>query len=101
MGEFKHRNPDHALDICGIVFNCSPSGKKTGPEARRSVEEVELIAKDNNWPVYSARIPVSASFARATRAGSPISGTKNVRPPTPQKFHAFARQFFESIGMEK
>ena len=101
MEEFKLRNPDHELGICGIVFNCAPSAKKIGPEARRSVAEVELMAKDHDWPVYPAQIPISPSFARATRSGTTITGTKNVRPPTAEKFHAFAKQFFESIGMAK
>ena len=99
MDEFKRRNPDHELGICGIVFNCSPTGKKIGPEARRSVAEVERIAEDHGWHIYPAHIPVSPSFASATRTGSPIAGTKSARSPTPQKFHTFAKQFFESIGM--
>ncbi len=96
--EFRHANRDHELDICGIAFNFFPSGKRLRPEARTSIAEIEQIAREHSWPIYPAHIPVSSSFATANRAGSSIAGTKYVRPPTPNKFHAFAKQFFESIG---
>lgn len=99
MNDFRSRNPDHELDICGIAINFFPNGKKFGPEARTSIAEIEEIAKEHRWSIYPARIPVSPTFARATRAGTFIATTTSVKAPTPQKFHEFAKQFFASIGM--
>jgi chromosome partitioning protein len=76
--EFKYENGDHALDICGIVFNHS-SSYSVGPEGRRSIREVQAEARKNGWHVFETQVRYSASYAKAAREGRPIGLTSNVR----------------------
>jgi chromosome partitioning protein len=100
IDEFRLKNPDHEVDICGLAFNFSPTEKRIGPEARGSIVEIEGIARKHRWRIYSTHIPFSRSYARATRYSSPIGSTPNVRTPVRQKFKQFAKQFFISFGIE-
>lgn len=96
--EFKAENTDHALDICGIVFNHS-SSYSDGPETESSVKEVMDEAVKNRWHVYDTHIRYSRSYAKSAREGVPISSTSHVRKNVPKQFSLFANEFFDSIGM--
>lgn len=96
--EFKAENGDHALDICGIVFNHS-SSYSDGPETHASVNEVMQEAKKNGWHVYDTRVRYSRSYAKAAREAAPIGSTTYVRGNVPAQFAAFSSEFFKSIGL--
>jgi chromosome partitioning protein len=98
LKEFQAENGDHALDICGIVFNHS-SSYSVGPEGHQSVEEVSKIAMQHKWPVFSTHIKYSGSYAKAAREGSSISATSHVRWPTSRNFDAFYNEFISAIGV--
>jgi chromosome partitioning protein len=96
--EFKTENSDHALDICGIVFNHS-SSYSDGPETESSVNEVMAEAAKNKWHIYNTHVRYSRSYAKAAREGTPIGSTSYVRWNVPRQFSSFAQEFFASIGI--
>jgi len=96
--EFKADNGDHALDICGIVFNHS-SSYSDGPETNASVMEVKQEAAKNGWHVYATRVRYSRSYAKAAREAAPIGSTTYVRGNVPEEFATFSKEFFTSIGL--
>ena len=95
--EFKYDNGDHALDICGIVFNHS-SSYSDGPEESRSVREVQSEAKRNGWPIFETHVRYSRSYAKAAREGTAIGSTSNVRWWVSRDFSRFVEEFFRAIG---
>lgn len=96
--EFKAENSDHALDICGIVFNHS-SSYSDGPETASSVKEVTNEATKNGWHIYETHVRYSRSYAKAAREGTPIGSTSYVRWNVSKQFSLFAQEFFDSIGI--
>ena len=95
--EFKYENGDHALDICGIVFNHS-SSYSDGPEGSTSIKEVQAEAKKNGWPVFETHVRYSRSYAKAAREGTPIGSTIHVRWHVSGEFSRFVDEFFQAIG---
>jgi len=96
--DFKNENGDHALDICGIVFDHS-SSYSDGPEANRSIKEVQAEARKNGWHVFDTHIRYSRSYAKAAREGTPIGSTSNVQWPVSREFSGFVDEFFQAIGI--
>ncbi|MBS1154553.1 MAG: Cobyrinic acid a,c-diamide synthase CobQ/CobB [Proteobacteria bacterium] len=96
--EFKAENSDHALDICGIVFNHS-SSYSDGPETTTSVKEVKDDAAKHGWHIYDTHVRYSRSYAKASREGTPIGSTTYVRDNVPKQFALFAQEFFDSVGI--
>lgn len=98
--EFKYDNGDHALDICGIVFNHS-SSYSFGPEERTSIKEVRSEAKKNGWPIFETHVRYSRSYAKAAREGTPIGSTSYVRWDVAGEFSRFVGEFFRAIGLSQ
>jgi chromosome partitioning protein len=98
--EFKYDNADHALDICGIVFNHS-SSYSYGPEERTSVKEVRAEAKKNGWPIFETHVRYSRSYAKAAREGTPIGSTSYLRWDVSGEFSRFVDEFFRAIGLSQ
>ncbi len=97
---FKNENEDHAIDICGIVFNHS-SSYSSGPEGKQSISDVTKIAKAEKWPVFETHVTYSISYAKAARERTAIGHTSYVRSPTIQRFRAFRDELFAAIGLVK
>lgn len=97
--QFKEENSDHALDICGIVFNHS-SSYSDGPETNESISEVMEEAMKQDWHIYGTHVRYSRSYAKAAREGTPIGSTSHVRGNVPQQFASFSEEFFQSIGFK-
>lgn len=98
IGNFKYENADHDLDICGVVFNHS-SAYSEGPEGKQAEKEVQKEAKKNGWHIYGTHVRYSASYAKASREGTPIASTSYVRGDVSQEFSNFVDEFFSSIGL--
>jgi len=98
--EFKYENGDHALDICGIVFNHSSSYSE-GPEGEKSIKEVQAEARKNAWPVFETHVRYSRSYAKAAREGTPIGSTSNVRWNVSREFSRFVDEFFKAVGLQQ
>ncbi len=96
--EFKYENGDHALDICGIVFNHS-SSYSIGPEGSRSIREVQAEAKKNGWHVFETQIRYSRSYAKAAREGTSIGSTSYVQWSVSREFSRFVDEFFAAIEL--
>ncbi|MBL3525902.1 ParA family protein [Serratia plymuthica] len=96
--EFKYENADHDLDICGIVFNHS-SSYSDGPEGNKSLKEVSLEAKKNEWHIFDTHVRYSASYPKASREGTPISNTSHARWEVTYEFSTFVKEFFDRIGL--
>jgi chromosome partitioning protein len=96
--DFKTENSDHAIDICGIVFNHS-SSYSDGPETNASIAEVRAEAKKQGWHMFDTHVRYSRSYAKAAREGTPIGSTSYVRGNVPAQFSAFVAEFFQSIKL--
>lgn len=96
--EFTTDNSDHALEICGVVFNHS-SSNDGGPETRASVQEVQSEAAKHGWNIYETHVLHSRSYAKAAREGTPIGSTSYVRGNVAEQFARFSDEFFTSIGL--
>src|SRR5262249_4903004 len=96
MPEFKERNGDRAIDLCGIVFNHS-SSYSAGPEVKSSIKQVKAEARKYEWPVFSTHVRYSRSYAKAAREGTPIGSTSYVRWKVTAEFAKFVREFLTSI----
>jgi chromosome partitioning protein len=99
LKEFKLKNDDHELDICGIVFNHS-SSYTSGPEARQSIREVTRIADDNGWRIFPKHVRYSASYAKSAREGAPIAFTSHVRSNVANDFRELRTSVFDAIGLK-
>lgn len=100
LDEFKSENDDHALDICGIVFNHS-SSYTSGPEGRKAINEVIEEAGKRGWMVFNSHIDYSASYPRSAREGTPIGITSKVRWKVTEGFKKFEKEFYQAIGLER
>ena len=89
---FQQKNPNHSIDVLGIVINNSTyhySGN-AGPERDRSIEELTAEATRNNWFVFENQIPLSRGFPKMMR------GDFNHLGDAMQYIH-FAEEFFKKI----
>ncbi|MGH9430530.1 MAG: ParA family protein [Terriglobia bacterium] len=96
--EFKYDNGDHALDICGIVFNHS-SSYSVGQEERTSIREVRTEAKKNGWPIFQTHVRYSKSYAKAAREGTPVGSTSYARGYVSVQFSEFVDEFFRAVAL--
>jgi chromosome partitioning protein len=96
--EFNFENGDHALDICGIVFNHSAS-YSDGPEGKQSIKEVQGEAKKNRWHVFDTHVRYSRSYAKAAREGTPIGSTSYARWDVSREFARFVDEFMAAVGL--
>ncbi len=98
--EFTVENEDHSIDIAGLVFNHS-SSYSTGPEGRKSIEEVTEQARRQGWHIFEHRVGYSASYARAARMGRPLSGTSHARWWVIDNLERLGYEIFERLGLER
>ena len=100
IADFRLKNPDHDLEVCGVAFNFWPTTNKLGPEARQASAEIRITATENGWPIFPTHIRFSLSYAKSAREAAPIAETSKVRWWVSAGFREFAKQFFKSIGIE-
>lgn len=98
LSSFKSENEDHEIDIAGIAFVHS-STYTSGPEGRRSIDEVTEFATRNKWPVFETQMKYSASYAKSARESAPITRTSYVRWETTFNFGHLKTAVFKSIGL--
>ena len=96
MAEFKAHHEDHDLKLAGIVFN---SATQYVPEEAISKGEVKTIAKDHGWYVFKEEVSYSRSYPKGAREGQPIFRTSYSRTDQANKFHSFAKEFADRIGL--
>ena len=98
INAFRVRHEDKFIEVCGLVFNDYNRGnmKREHILAR---EDIANKAKAYNWYVFENDIPHSDSYYRAARDGMPIDSTKGTHDIVKTEFAAFAREFFNRIGL--
>ncbi len=96
MAEFHAHHEDHNLELAGIVFN---STTQYVPEEATSKAEVKAEAKKHGWYVFKAEVSYSRSYPKGAREGKPIFRTSYSRWDQAQKFHSFAKEFADRIGL--
>lgn len=97
MEEFK-KGPygDQKLDLAGIVFNQT---MEYSPEEIKAKEEVKNLAAKYKWYVFNAEVSYSRSYPKGAREGRPIFNTSYARTSQANKFHSFATEFAQRIGL--
>lgn len=95
--DFRNKNADHTLDICGVVIN--HPAYSISPEGKESIGEVDEAARRYRWHVFEAEVRWSRSFARAAREGTPINSTRWAQRPVKKEFSQFVDEFFDAIGL--
>jgi len=95
IDDFKHKNPDHDIDVIGIVVNNSTydNGIDGGPEKRRSMAEIREEARKNEWRIFSNELGYSRGFPKMMRGDFSIPGNAGFYHRT------FAREFFSMPEM--
>jgi chromosome partitioning protein len=78
LHEHQLSREDQKIDLAGIVFNDSDA-QHVKPEHRRSRRDVKATAAEHKWPVFDNEARHSDSYARGSRAGTPIFGTAYAR----------------------
>ena len=61
--------------------------------------EVKAEAKKYGWYVFNAEVTYSRSYPKGAREGRPIFRTSYSRWTQANKFHNFAQEFAERIGL--
>jgi len=100
MREFQIKNPDHKIDIAGLVFNHS-STYSAGPEGQKSIRDVGAEAKKHGWHIFENQVRYSASYAKSARERTPLSQTSYARSQVVRGFRSLAEEVFQLIGMPK
>jgi chromosome partitioning protein len=60
LQDFRAENPEHEIEIAGLVFNHS-SSYSAGPEGQQSINDVTRIATDQGWYVCENQVGYPAS----------------------------------------
>lgn len=96
MEEFHTHHENHDLKLAGIVFN---STTQYVPEEAKSKAEVKAEAKKHGWYVFKEEVSYSRSYPKGAREGLPIFRTSYSRLDQADKFHSFAKEFADRIGL--
>ena len=95
---FQIRHEDHAIEICGLVFNDYLRGD-TKREHQLAKSDVKEKSEEHGWYVFRHGIPHSDSYFRAVREGMPIEKTKGTQSKVKDEFAKFADEFFSKVGL--
>ncbi len=84
------------VDLTGIVFNATSD---YSPEEMLSKTSVKNLAKIRSWYVFSNEVRYSRSYPKSAREGRPIFRTSYVRRAQAVRFHEFANEFAQRVGI--
>ena len=96
MQDFRQQHSNHHLSLAGVVFNAT-SGYV--PEESLSKQAVVQLANSEGWYVFESEIPFSRSYPKGAREGRPIFRTSYARQIQARRFHTFATEFAQRIGL--
>ena len=96
--DFRQSNPDHSLDIAGLVIN-EPSYYKLGAKASRS--EIFAAAKQWGWKVFDTELDHSISYPRAAYAAKPLYDTPNTHGKVKDQFASLTAELLLRVGLRK
>lgn len=98
LQDFRAENPEHEVEIAGLVFNHS-SSYSAGPEGQQSIEDVTKIASDEGWYICENQVRYSASYAKSARERTPLSSTSYARGDVVLGFQRLAAEVFDLLGV--
>ncbi len=98
--DFLQSNPDHSLDIAGLVIN-HPSYYTWGQEAVASRGEILAQAKQRGWGVFKTELAHSISYPKAAYYAKPLHGTSYTRWNVQDDFNSLAAEIFSRIGLRE
>lgn len=100
LQDFRAENPEHEVEIAGLVFNHS-SSYSAGPEGQQSIKDVAKIAKLEGWYICENQIGYSASYAKSARERTPLSSTSYARTSVVRGFQRLASEVFDLVGVSQ
>jgi len=98
LQDFRAENPEHEIEIAGLVFNHS-SSYSAGPEGQQSIKDVTKIATDEGWYICENQVGYSASYAKSARERTPLSSTSYARGHVVRGFQRLADEVFDLLGV--
>jgi chromosome partitioning protein len=98
LQDFRAENPEHEIEIAGLVFNHS-SSYSAGPEGQQSVNDVTRIATEEGWYICENQVGYSASYAKSAREHTPLSSTSYARGNVVRGFQRLANEVFDLLGV--
>ena len=96
MGDFHQQHQEHHLQLAGIVFNATSAYT---PEETLSKRSVRQLANQQGWYVFHSEIAYSRSYPKGAREGRPIFRTSYARQDQADRFHTFAVEFAQRVGI--
>ena len=95
LDNFKSENPNHAIDVCGVLINNSESTEAPrGPHHRTAWNDIHEQAKKYNWPIMGNQMFLSRGYPKLMRELYP-SHTGNAQP----EFRRIAGEFLKMMGL--
>ncbi len=69
LDKYRSENRGHQIDVIGVVVNHAfyDGGNRGGPETRRSLVEIKVEARKNQWHVFKNKLPHSRGFPKMMR----------------------------------
>lgn len=98
LQDFRAENPEHEIEIAGLIFNHS-SSYSTGPEGQQSIGEVTGFAAQEGWYICESQVAYSASYAKAARERTPLSSTSYARDHVVRGFQRLANEVLDLLGV--
>jgi chromosome partitioning protein len=98
INDFHSSYGQHHLDIAGIVFTDSDP-QQVKPEHIAGRNDVNAVANQHGWPIFSNELRHSDSYPRGARDGDPIFMTDYARWWVIDEFKALGAEFMKSIGL--
>ena len=96
--EFQAENDDHDIEIAGLVFSKS-SSYSSGPEGKRSIQEVREQATKHGWHIFKNSVEYSASYPKSAREAAPLSGTSYARWDVIEGFKKLKDEIFGKLKL--
>ena len=96
LSEFRLINPTHPISVIGVVVNNSSeylSQSYYAVERTRALSEIQDDSRNNNWHVFENQLRYSRGFPKIMRGDYSKLGN------APYIFRAFAREFFDRLGI--
>jgi chromosome partitioning protein len=96
MDDFHQQHQGHHLQLAGIVFNATSAYT---PEETLSKQTVRQLANQQGWYIFHSEIAYSRSYPKGAREGRPIFRTSYARQDQADRFHTFAVEFAQRVGI--
>ena len=95
LDNFKSKNRNHAIEVCGVLINNSESTQAPrGPHHRTAWNDIHEQAKRHSWPIMKNEMFLSRGYPKLMRESYP-SQTGNAEP----EFRQISDEFLKIIEL--